>query len=264
MVEHDGFVGRLLQKLDDLKIARNTIVIYSTDNGAEEVSWPDGGTTPFRGEKGTTYEGGMRVPLVVRWPGVIKPGTVYNDIISQEDWMPTLAAAAGEPNVVEKLKKGFQTAGKTFKIHPDGHNFLPYFKGEVPKGPRDTIYYFGQGGELNALRWNDWKISFATLQGNIVSGVRQVPSWMQITNLRADPYERAPYDSAMYMRWYADQMWLMVPAGEKIKGFLGSLDGYPFQAGSSLNAAGINYQSLKALDALKRLKEVEEMVPSRQ
>ncbi len=264
MVEHDGFVGRLLRKLDDLKIAQNTIVIYSTDNGAEEVSWPDGGTTPFKGEKGTTYEGGMRVPLAVRWPGVIKPGTIYNDIISQEDWMPTLAAAAGDPNVVDKLKKGYQTAGKTFKVHADGHNFLPYFRGEVAKGPRDTIYYFGQGGELNALRWNDWKLTFATLQGNIVSGVRQVPSWMQITNLRADPYERAPYESAMYMRWYADQMWLMVPMGGKIKGFLGSLDGYPFQAGASLNAAGINYQTLKAADALKRLKDIEELTPGRQ
>jgi arylsulfatase len=145
MVEHDKMVGGLLKKLDDLGIANNTIVVYGTDNGAETVTWPDGGTTPFHGEKGTTFEGGFRVPAMVRWPGVVRPGTIYNDIMSQEDWMPTFLAAAGEPNIVEKLKNGYQSGGKTFKIHPDGYNFLPYFKAELQQGPRDAIYYFGQG-----------------------------------------------------------------------------------------------------------------------
>ena len=135
MVEHDKMVGDMLKKLDDMGIADNTIVIYGTDNGAETVTWPDGGTTPYHSEKGTTWEGGFRVPCVVRWPGVIKPGTIINDIMSQEDWMPTLLAAAGEPNIVAKLKQGYQANGKTFKIHPDGYNFLPYFKGEIKQRP---------------------------------------------------------------------------------------------------------------------------------
>jgi arylsulfatase A-like enzyme len=254
MVEHDGFVGAVLKKIDDLGIAENTIVIYSTDNGAETFSWPDGGITPFHGEKGTTWEGGFRVPLLVRWPGVIKPGTIYNDIISQEDWMPTLLAAAGVPDVVEKLKQGYPAGGKTFKIHADGYNFLPYFKGETPKGPRREIYYFGQGGELNALRVDDWKVHFATVDGNIATGVRNTPGWPLIINLKADPYEKMWKEGELgYFRWYGDNLWIFVPAQAFIKKFLSTIPGYPFQEGSSLSAAGINYQSLKAAEALKKL-----------
>jgi arylsulfatase len=143
MVEHDELVGELLKKIDDLGLRDNTIVIYSTDNGAETVTWPDGGVTPFHGEKGTTWEGGMRVPCLVRWPGVIQPGTIYNNIMSQEDWMPTLLAAAGVPGIVEKLEAGYSANGKTWKVHPDGYDFLPFFK-EVKSSPRDTIFYFGQ------------------------------------------------------------------------------------------------------------------------
>jgi arylsulfatase len=254
MVEHDGYVGEVLKKIDDLGIAGDTIVIYSTDNGAETFSWPDGGTTPFFGEKGTTWEGGFRVPLVVRWPGVIKPGTVYNDIISQEDWMPTLLAAAGDPGIVEKLKKGYQASGKTWKVHPDGYNFLPYFKGEAKEGPRKEIYYFGQGGELNALRVQNWKIHFATQRGNIATGTREVPGWPLIVNLRADPYEKGPHEADLgYLRWYGDNLWTFVPAQSYIKNFLATIPDYPFQEGSSLNAAGINYTSLKAAEVLKKL-----------
>ena len=259
MVEHDKLVGELLKKLDDLGIADNTIVVYGTDNGAETVSWPDGGITPFHGEKGTTWEGGFRVPMIVRWPGVIKPGSDHNEIFSQEDWMPTLLAAAGDPNIVEKLesKDGFKANGKTFRIHPDGYNFLPYFKGEVKKAPREEIIYFGQGGELNAVRWNDWKANFAGVTGNIATGVRDVTSWPLIVNLRADPYENMPFHSEMYVRWYADNMWLFVPIGGKIKEFLATLQGYPFQEGSGMNPAGINYNTLKAAAALKHLQEME-------
>jgi arylsulfatase A-like enzyme len=257
MVEHDDMVGEVLKQLDELGIAGNTIVVYGTDNGAEEVTWPDGGTMPFRGEKGTTWEGGFRVPMLVRWPDVIKPGTIVNDIFSQEDWLPTLLAAAGEPNIVEKLKQGYQANGKTWKVHLDGYNFLPFFKGEVAKGPREEIFYFGQGGDLNAVRWNDWKVSFAVEDGNIATAVRNAPGWPVITNLRADPYERASSQSGMYIRWYADNIWLFVPVQQKLKAFLTSLPDYPFQQGSSLNAAGINYNSIQAMQAMKRLKELE-------
>jgi arylsulfatase len=257
MVEHDTMIGGVLKQLDDLGIADNTIVVYGTDNGAETGTWPDGGTTPFHSEKGTTWEGGFRVPMLVRWPGVIKPGTIINDIFSQEDWLPTLLAAAGEPDIVEKLKKGYQANGKTWKVHADGYNFLPYFKGEVKKGPREEIFYFGQDGDLNAVRWNDWKVHFAVLNGNIATALREVPAWPVVVNLRADPYEKAPHESEMYLRWYADNIWLFVPVQQKLKGFLLSLPDYPFQQGSSLNAANINYNSIQAMQAMKRLKELE-------
>ena len=242
MVEHDDMVGGLLKRLDDLGIADNTIVVYGTDNGAEEVTWPDGGTMPFRGEKGTTWEGGFRVPMLVRWPGVIKPGTIVNQIFSQEDWLPTLLAAAGEPDIVEKLKTGYEANGKAWKVHSDGYNFLPFFKGETPKGPREEIYYFGQGGDLNAIRWNDWKVSFATEDGNIATAVRNVPGWPVITNLRADPYERASSQSGMYIRWYADNIWLFVPVQEKLKAFLSTLAGISVPTGKQPERRGHQLQ----------------------
>ena len=241
MVEHDGHVGLLLKKLDDLGIAKNTIVIYSTDNGAETVTWPDGGITPFHGEKGTTWEGGFRVPCFVRWPGTIKGGTKINQIMSQEDWIPTLMAAAGTPDIAAKLKKGYTANGKEWKVHLDGYDFGPYLRGEAKKGPREEIFYFGQGGELNAVRWNDWKVHFATLEGNIATGVRTVPNWPLVINLRADPYETMWQESEMYIRWYADNMWLFVPVQAKIKGFLVTLEVFPFQEGSRLWAGGINF-----------------------
>jgi arylsulfatase len=264
MVEHDDHIGVLLKKLDDLGIADDTIVIYSTDNGAEKVTWPDGGVTPFHGEKGTTWEGGLRVPQVIRWPGVIEPGTIYNDIISHEDWLPTLLAAAGDPDIVEKLKKGHKANGKEWRVHLDGYNYLPYFNGQIKKAPREQILYFGQGGELNAVRWNDWKAHFATFEGDIATGVREVSNWPLLINLRADPYEEMWEESSMYIRWYADNMWLFVPIQAKLKEFFVTLPQYPFQEGSSLNAAGINYNSLKAMKALKMLEKLEENFPINQ
>jgi arylsulfatase len=258
MVEHDKMVGGLLEKLDELGIADNTIVIYSTDNGAEIVTWPDGGTTPFHGEKGTSWEGGHRVPMLARWPGVIKPGTIVNDMISNQDWMPTLLAAAGEPDIKGRLRKGHKVGSKTFKVHLDGYNFVPYLKGWEKKGPREEYFYFGQGGDLNAVRVFDWKVHFAVQHGNIATGVRAVPGWPVIVNLRADPYERSANESGMYIRWYADNMWLFVPVQEKIKGFFADFEKYPHQVGTSLNAAGINYQTVKMTEALKRLGKVEE------
>jgi len=260
MVEHDDMVGALLKKLDKLGITENTIVVYGTDNGAETGSWPDGGITPFHGEKGTTWEGGFRVPMVVRWPGVIKPGTKTNAIFSQEDWMPTLLAAAGVPDVVEKLKQGYKANGRDFKVHLDGYNFMPFFKGEAKKSPREQIMYFSADGDLNAVRWNDWKVHFAVQNGNIATSVRDVTGWPTMINLRADPYEIMPHHSEMYMRWYADNMWLFVPIGLQVKTFLGSLQGYPFQEGGGMNPSGINYKFLKAAAALKHLQDIETMM----
>jgi arylsulfatase len=255
MVEHDGHVGQLLDRLEQLGVADNTIVVYSTDNGAETATWPDGGITPYKGEKGTTWEGGFRVPAVVRWPGTIKPGSRYADIMSHEDWIPTLMAAVGKPDISERLKQGYTANGKEWKVHLDGHNFLPLFNGQSEKGPRDAIYYFSQGGDLDAVRWNDWKVSFNVIEGNIATGVRTTPSWPIITNLKADPYEVMHEHSEMYIRWYGDNIWLFVPIQARIKAFLGSLEGYPFQAGSSLSASGINYRSLKAMQVLQQLEK---------
>jgi arylsulfatase len=264
MMELDDMTGALLRQLDDLKIADNTIVVWSTDNGAETFSWPDGGTTPFHGEKGTTWEGGFRVPLMVRWPGVIRPGTIYNDIISQEDWMPTLLAAAGEPDIVGRLQKGHEANGKKFRIHADGYNFMPYFQGNAKTGPRQAIYYFSQNGELNALRVQDWKIHFAVQVGNIATGVRSTPGWPLLVNLRADPYEKGPNEADLgYLRWYGDNLWAFVPAQNYIKQFMATIPGYPFQEGSSLNAAGINYTTLRLQDTLKRLQTLEGFAPAR-
>ena len=236
MVETDGHVGELLDKLDDLGIADNTIVIYTTDNGAETVSWPDGGNTPFRGEKGTTWEGGFRSPCLIRWPGVREPGTVYNNIVSGEDWMPTLLAAASEPNVKDKLLKGYKSGNKTFKAHLDGYNLLPFFKGETEASPRHEIFYFDQGGNLNAVRYDDWKIHFTVTKGDITQAIREKPAWPVVVNLRADPYEKAPEESKMYVRWYAENtMWIFVPIQNFVGKFLQSFKAFPPVRGSSLS-----------------------------
>ncbi|MFV8819900.1 arylsulfatase [Haliea sp. E17] len=261
MVEHDGHVGQLLDLLDELGVADNTIVVYSTDNGAEIALWPDGAMTMFASEKGTTWEGGFRVPMMVRWPGHIKPGIVSNEIISNLDWFPTLLSVAGNDHVKGDLSKGTRLNGKKFKVKLDGYDFLPYLTAQAEKGPRDRIMYFDQGGNLNAVRWNDWKLSFAVQDGNIAMGSRKVTSWAGITNLRMDPYEKAAHEGGQYLDWYARQMWLLVPIQSVIKDFFKDFTDYPYQTGSSLNAAGINYGLLRQQDALKRLNELEGMKP---
>ena len=227
MMELDHVVGTLLKKLSDLGIADNTIVVFTSDNGADIMSWPDGGNTPFKGEKGTTWEGGMRVPGIVRWPGVIKPGTVVNDVISQEDWLPTFLAAAGDPNVKEDLKKGMKVGDKTFKTHLDGYNFLPFLKGEVAKGPRREIFYFDDNANLNALRIDDWKLSFKVIEGNIASATVQTPNMPILINLRLDPFERFSSGSQMYFRWAADKLWMFVPAQVIVGQFVASFKEFP-------------------------------------
>jgi arylsulfatase len=227
MMELDHIVGELLKKLDDLGIADNTIVLFTSDNGAEIMSWPDGGNTPFKGEKGTTWEGGMRVPGIVRWPSVIKPGTVINDIMSQEDWLPTFLAAAGDPDVKEKLKKAMKVGDKTCKNHLDGYNFMPFFKGEAAKGPRREIFYFDDNASLNALRVEDWKIHFKIMEGNLQAANLKALNMPYVINLRQDPFERFPGESMMYFRWYADKMWTFVPAQQIVAQFLQTFQEFP-------------------------------------
>jgi arylsulfatase len=233
MVEHDKAIGRVLDKLEELGIIDNTIIMYSTDNGAEKFTWPDGGTTPFAGEKGSTWEGGFRAPCVIRWPGVIKPGTISNDIHSHEDMMPTLLAAAGVPDVKEKLLKGYTANGKNFKVHLDGYNLLPLWKGEVKENPRNEIFYFDQGGHLNAIRYRNWKLHFSYMEGSINEAFRKTPAWPIVINLRADPFE-VSWESALYTKWYAENMWLFVPAQAYVGEFLKTFKEFPPVMGSSL------------------------------
>jgi arylsulfatase A-like enzyme len=236
MMELDWEVGQLLKKLDDLGIADNTIVLFTSDNGAEIFSWPDGGNHPFRGEKGTVYEGGFRVPMLVKWPGVIKPGTIINDIMAHEDWMPTLLAAAGEPDVKEKLLTGLKVGDKTFKNHLDGYNFLPYFKGEVSESPRHEFFYFSDNADLMALRYNDWKLSFKTIKGNLFTGSEETTNVPWVTNLREDPWERYQDESMMYARWWGDKLWTLVPAVQIVGGFLQTFEAYPPSQRSGSNS----------------------------
>jgi arylsulfatase A-like enzyme len=214
MVEHDGHVGQLLKKLDDLGIAANTLVVYTTDNGAEVMSWPDGGNTPFRGEKATNWEGGFRVPMAIRWPGVIKPGSIYNEVFAHEDLMPTFAAAAGEPNLVEKVKKGYQAGPKTFKVHLDGYNLIPFFKGEAQESPRKSFVYWNDDGQLVALRVDHWKIVFLEQRNEGFAVWREEFAKLRMPklfHLRADPFERGD-KSLYYDKWFADRGFYLIAA----------------------------------------------------
>ncbi len=230
MAEHDGMVGQLLSKLDELGIADNTIVMYSTDNGAELFTWPDGGMIPFRGEKNTTWEGGFRVPMMVKWPGKIKPGQVSNEIISMEDWMPTLLAAAGETDIQSKLLKGHEAGGKTFNVHLDGYNFLPYFTGEEEKGPRKEMFYFTDDGGLSALRYNDWKLMFTEQRAHKFE-VWQEPyvtlRLPKLFNLRRDPFERADHETIGYDAWRFERAFMILPGAAYVGQFIETFKEYP-------------------------------------
>jgi arylsulfatase len=226
-MELDDVVGRLLKKLDNLGIADNTIVVFSCDNGAEIFSWPDGGMQPFKGEKGTTWEGGFRSPAVVRWPGVIKPGTIINDTMLHEDWLPTVLVAAGDPEIKQKLLQGMTVGEKTFKTHLDGYNFLPFFKGDVATGPRREFFYFDDNANLNALRYGDWKIHFAWIEGHLFTGKRTTANVPLVINLRQDPFERTPFESDFYRRFQADKLWALIPAQAIAGQFIQSFKAFP-------------------------------------
>ena len=231
MIDHDKWVGQILDQLDELGVADNTIVIYGTDNGPHLNSWPDAGMTPFRNEKNSNWEGAFRVPSLVRWPGVIEPGSVSNEVISNLDWLPTLLAAAGEPEIKEKLLEGHNAGDKTFKVHLDGYNFLPHFKGEAEKGPRVEYFYFSDDGDLMAMRYDHWKIVFMEQR---MPGTMRVWAEPFVTlrvpklfNLRTDPYERAYITSNTYWDWIFDHVYLYVPAQKIVGDFLRTFVEYP-------------------------------------
>jgi arylsulfatase len=231
MVEHDMHVGLFLDKLDELGIADNTIVFYSTDNGPHLNTWPDAAMTPFRGEKNTNWEGGWRVPAAVRWPGKIPAGTVSNGIMHHMDWLPTFAAAAGNPDIKEQLLKGKKMMGRNYKVHLDGYNSLPLLTGEVDDSPRKDIFYFSDDGDLTALRYNDWKLIFAEQRTEGTFKVWAdpfVPLRMPlIFNLRRDPFERANITSNTYYDWYLDHVFVVVPAQKYVAEFLSTLKEFP-------------------------------------
>ena len=231
MVEHDMHIGKFLKLLDELGIADNTIVFYSTDNGPHYNTWPDAAATPFRGEKNTNWEGGWRVPAMVRWPDRIKPGTWSNGIMHHMDWMPTLLAASGDSNIKEQLLKGVNANGRDYKVHLDGYNMLPYLTGEVDKDPRHEIFYFSDDGDLTALRYDAWKLIFMEQRA---TGTFRV--WMEpfvplrvplIENLRRDPYERATITSNTYYDWLLDRAFLLVPAQAYVANFLETFREFP-------------------------------------
>jgi len=229
MVEHDGHVGQMLKALDDLGLANDTIVMYSTDIGAEKFTWPDGGQSPFRGEKNTNWEGGYRVPTAIRWPGVVKPGTVLNDVFAHEDMLPTFCAAAGDTSVKEKLLKGMPVGGKTFKVHLDGYNLTDALSGKSPS-PRREFFYFNDDGSLVGLRYDQWKIVFAEQRSHGADVWRDpfVPLRApKIFNIRSDPFETADHESATYNRWWMEHVFLLVPAQEYVGKFLATFKEYP-------------------------------------
>ena len=231
MVEHDAHVGQLLKALDDLGVANDTIVVYSTDNGPHRNTWPDGATTPFRSEKNTNWEGGWRVPLFVRWPGKIQAGGVSNAIVHHMDMLPTLVAAAGEPAVKDKLLKGYAAGGRTYKVHLDGYDLLPYLTGKTPEAPRKEIFYFSDDGDLTALRYQDWKMIFLEQRATGTLRVWAEPfvplRVPKIFNLRRDPFEFADVTSNTYYDWLLERAFLLVPAQEYAGRFLATFKDFP-------------------------------------
>jgi arylsulfatase len=229
MVEHDRQVGEVLAKLEELGVADETIVMYSTDNGAEAFTWPDGGTTMFRGEKNTQWEGGYRVPCAIRWPGVIKPGTVINDIGAHEDMLATLLAAAGDTTVKEDLLKGRKVGEATYKVHLDGYNLLPALKGEAP-WPRQEFLYWTDDGQVAALRYGNWKATFLRQNAHGMHVWQEPFEELRaplLTNLRMDPFELATDIGMDYQRWYLEHMFMIAPAGAYVGQWLQSFREFP-------------------------------------
>jgi len=231
MVDHDKNVGELLDLVDKLGIAENTFVMYSTDNGPHMNTWPDGAMTPFRSEKNTNWEGAFRVPMMVRWPGKIAAGSVSNEIIQHHDWLPTFLAMAGEPDVIQKLLKGHTAAGKTFKVHIDGYNLLPYLTGKEKKSPRQGFIYFDDDGDLVGLRFDNWKVVFMEQR---TPGTMRV--WAdpfvplrvpKLFNLRTDPFERADITSNTYYDWFLYHDYIVLAAQAIVTPFLATFKDFP-------------------------------------
>jgi arylsulfatase len=231
MIDHDKHIGEMLNLLDELKLAEDTIVVYSTDNGPHMNSWPDAGMTPFRNEKNSNWEGAYRVPAMVRWPGKIKAGSVANGIFSHMDWLPTFLAAAGEPKIAEKLKKGHKAGKKTFKVHLDGYNLLPYLTGQETKSPRISYFYFSDDGDLTGLRYDHWKLVFMEQRARGTLAIWAEPFMPlrvpKIFNLRTDPFERADVTSNTYYDWLLDHAFMLVPAQTYVGDFLATFAEFP-------------------------------------
>jgi arylsulfatase len=231
MIDHDKHVGQLLNLLDELGIANDTLVFYSTDNGPHMNSWPDAGMTPFRNEKNSNWEGAYRVPAMVRWPGKIQPGTVSNEIVSHMDWLPTFLAMAGEPDIKGKLLQGHRAGNKTFKVHLDGYNLLPYLTGQEAKSPRVEYFYFSDDGDLTAFRYDNWKLVFMEQRATGTLRIWAEPfvplRVPKIFNLRIDPYERADVTSNTYYDWLLDHAFLLIPAQQIVGQFLATFKDYP-------------------------------------
>jgi arylsulfatase len=232
MIEHDANIGQILKAVDDLGIANDTIVLYTTDNGPHQNSWPDAGTTPFRSEKNTNWEGAFRVPCLIRWPGRIQPGSVSNEIVSGLDWLPTLMAAAGDPDIKDKLLKGHQAGAKTFKLHLDGYNQLPYLTGQHPSGTRKEYIYFNDDGDLVAMRYENWKVVFEEQRAPGTLRIWAEPFTKlrlpKVFNLRSDPYERADITSNTYYDWLmSDGAGALIGAQPIVGKFLATFTAYP-------------------------------------
>ena len=231
MIDHDKNVGEVLKVLDDLKIADNTFVMYSTDNGPHMNSWPDGAMTPFRSEKNTNWEGAYRVPAMVRWPGKIKPGQVSNELVAHHDWLPTFLAMAGDTQVKDKLLKGYKVGDMTYKVHLDGDNLVPYLTGQVPKSPRESFIYINDDQQMTALRYDNWKFVFMEQQATGTLRIWANPFTTlrvpKLFNLRTDPYERADITSNTYYDWFIDHVFLLVPAQAYVGQFLATFKEFP-------------------------------------
>ena len=231
MIDHDKNVGTVLKAVDDAGIADNTFVMYSTDNGPHMNTWPDGAMTPFRNEKNSNWEGAYRVPCMVRWPGKIKPGTVSNQIVSHHDWLPTILAMAGDPEITQKLLKGHQVGDMNYKVHLDGYNLVPYLTGQAEKSPRESFIYCNDDQQVTAMRYDNWKVVFMEQRAPGTLRVWAEPFTNlrvpKIFNLRTDPYERADITSNTYYDWLMDHIFLFVPAQAYVGKFLETFEDYP-------------------------------------
>jgi arylsulfatase len=255
MLEHDMHVGELLKLLDDLGIANDTLVMYSTDNGPHFNTWPDAGNTPFRSEKNSNWEGAYRVPAFVRWPGHFPAGVTLNGIVSHQDWLPTFAAAAGAPDVKEQLLKGVKLNGRTYRNHIDGYNMLDYLSGKAEKSPREAFVYVNDDGEIVAIRWNDWKVVYKENRGEAFGVWREPFTDLRVPlifNLRRDPYERAQHNANTYNDWMLDRVFIISGTNAIAQQFLVSVRDYP----PSQTAGSFNLDSMqKRIEAMGKMEQ---------
>jgi arylsulfatase len=254
MAEHDQHVGDLLKALDELGIAKNTIVVYSTDNGPHYNTWPDAGTTPFRSEKNSNWEGAYRVPAFVRWPGKFPAGTTLNGIVAHEDWLPTLAAAAGAPDIKDKLKEGVELNGRKYRNYIDGYNQLGYLSGESKESPRKEFFFVNDDGQVVAIRYGDWKAVFLENRGRAFEVWREPFVELRVPllfNLRRDPFEKAQHNSNTYNDWFISRVFVIVPMQQIAAKFLMTMKDYP----PSQSPGSFNLEKVK--------KQIEEAVGGR-